>query len=1297
MSKESVAIHELDSPGVKTLKEVVGIPKIGKDIGSWARVFSDEQIHPFDLIKWKKFDAIIKDIQGQIKFEQLDVEFPEWWTQTNVNIVASKYFRNIDGVKETSLKQIILRVTSVLANWADEQNYFNTPEDKKIYELELIHALVHQYGCFNSPVWFNLGVPGRKQTASACFIQGVDDSLDSIQNFQRSELDIFASGSGSGANFSKLRSSYEKLSSGAYVSGPLAWMRGLDQNAGAMKSGGSTRQAAKMVVLDMDHPDILETMDGRPGFIRCKAVEEQRAHDLIKVGYSASYDDPNSAYKNVMYQNANHSVSIPDAFMQAVRHDEEWVTKTRLTDETVTSYRARDLWNEIAKAAWMCGDPGVQFNDLMNKWHTTPKSGKIRASNPCFHPDTRISTEKGLIRIEDLYLENENDEFNIVVQQDKPEIRKATVFPTDVKKVIEIHTRRGRVLKVTPDHKIKTTEGWVEAQDLNEDSVLCLQTGVGYFYNSQSEIDLTWYKIAGWLVGDGWLLRNSYETGLLFGKDDKDVLEKVIDFLTKNDINHSIKRQAGSIGESPDYVRIHRKHIWEYMSRLACDPGSHADDKVVLDSIFRSSRIEQLAYISGLFSADGTFNIQPKKNIDARINSSSLELLRGVQLLLNNLGINSTIYKDRNPNRKAKFSYVTKSGIVKTYESKTKSHDLIITGESLRTFKKLMLEVGLFSDRKQLQFNDIPNEINNYGHDRWTDEIISIIDNNEIVQVFDIIEPDTHSLISNGIVTHNCGEFNHQDNTACNLCALNLTKFFNKRVFNYEAFEHSVRIFVTAQNAIIAKTEYPTTIITKNSLELRPIGLNYGDLGSLIMRQGYSYDSNEGRAIAARLASLMTGYAYLISTKLAARVGAFSEFEKNKDDMIRVMRMHKEADQKILSRWELVSDPVKIEETEIINRTQHIWNQVIEYGEKYGYTNSQVTLMAPLGTISFLMGMDTTGIEPAFSLVSYKTLVGGGMEKLVNASVREALTNLGYSSLEIEKIIEEIEETDTINVSSLKEEHLSVFDCAVPIDEHGRYLSPISHLLMMAAIQPLITCAMSKTVNLPNSITYNEIADIYMKSWELGIKCVALYRDGCKLSQPLSTKEEKTEEEKIIKEIEVAKRRSLPNDIRASRHRFNLGGSKGYIILGEYPDGSLGEVFLKYGKNGSTMGGLIDGFTQLLSIALQYGVPLDRLIRSFINIKFEPSGFTDNKSVGFASSLYDYLFKYLDIKYFNGDVSGLAYRLNSDEPPSNLELNQEERPSLSPDGPPCTNCGGITFRTGACYTCRNCGVTSGCG
>lgn len=1328
---------------------------VAHEAGHWPRVFTTDGVHPFDQIEWKISDACIRNGKNNIVFEQKGVEVPAWWTQNNINVVADKYFRVVNGVRENSVKQMFLRVCSTIRTWANEQNFFNTNLDAQVFEEELLYALLHQYGAFNSPVWFNLGIEGRKQAASACFISGVDDSLDDIMRFQSSELTIFRGGSGSGANLSNVRSSYEKISAGSYTSGPMSWMQGNNAYAGAMKSGGATRNAAKMVIMDMDHPDILETRDGRPGFIRCKSHAEKLAHDLVSVGYSADYDNPNGAYKLVPYQNANHSVSVPDTFMQAMLDNGDWQTRERKSGKTVHNYNARDVWKEIADAAWSCGDPGVQFSDNINKWHTTPKNGRIRASNPCFAAETRIATEFGLITIADLYERVLDGEVKVAVHVgDGVSMRPATIFSTGMNPLLEVQFKSGRVITVTPNHNFLLRDGSKKpAADLMAGDSVDIQCAAGDFgsYDCGLPTQNEWFKIAGFVVGDGWMTKtivdskqhrdkgwqskfDRTEVGMCFGKDDKDILAKVSSFLEASDIPFSLKRQKGSVGESPDYMRIRRAEIFKVMEDISCPAGSRSHTKRIQSAVFESSRVDQLAFLSGFISADGTFRVSKTDhngNIptrELRISSTSLGLLQDTQAILLNLGIKATIIQNRNgESRSGKFTYTSVSGEVRVYNSKHTLHELFVYGHSLRKLRDDMKEVGgLLSSRKQAQLDEfLPEGHSTPIHDIWNDEVVSVIDTGREELTYNMTEITTHTIIASGIKIFQCSEFLHVDNTACNLCAINLTKFFDGREFMPERFTQATRLFSTSQMAIVAKAAYPTDEIGSNSHKLRPIGTNYGDLGALIMNLGHGYDSDEGRAIAARMASLMTGIVYLTSAKLAARIGAFSEFEKNREDMLRVIRMHQEADSKIIDRWHLTEDPIN---DGIVSMSAEVWKETLALGEKFGYNVSQATLQAPLGTISFLMGMNTTGIEPAFSLVSYKSLVGGGVMKLINFGIREALENLGYSSDEVEEICKYIELNDTIeNAPGLKDEHLHVFDTAMPSGPSGRYLSPMAHIKMMAAIQPLITCAMSKTVNLPESITSGEIAKIYEESWRLGLKCIALYRDKCKASQPLVTKETKDSQsqtvldtaevvQKMTREVSpslsVVRREKMPYDVKSWRHKFEIDGYKGYLIVSEYPNGRPGEIFMKLGKPGSTISGLMDGFTQLCSIAIQYGIPLPRLISSFIDTRFEPHGITSNKKIRIARSLYDYMFKVLDLHYYGGANSGLADRVSmtdeldekinegitKDNGQSTLPPSIEEVyvPKKSLGGPPCSNCGDITQRNGSCYLCTACGTTTGC-
>jgi ribonucleoside-diphosphate reductase alpha chain len=1286
--------------------------QVAQQAGHWEPMFMKPtgKSHPFDTIEWVKTDAKLLSATGQVIFEVVGIEVPATWSQQTVNIVADKYFRVIDGVRETSAKQMFTRVADRLTTWAFEQNYFNGVEDANTYKHEMLYALVHQFGAFNSPVWFNLGVPGRRQMGSACFISSLDDSLESIAEFQAAEIAIFRSGSGSGVNVSNLRSSYEKISAGAYTSGPLAFMKGNDQYAGAMKSGGGTRSAAKLVAMDMDHPDILETKDGRPGFLKCKAGEEKLAHQLVDIGYPTNYDDPNGAYKRVQFQNANISASISDAFMQAVEADGNWETKARTTGETIHTYKARDLWNALAESAWVCGDPGVQFSDTMNKWHTTPKAGRIRGSNPCFAPGTRIATVNGPLRIEDIAASG--DAAQVVIPVDGTmAVKSVDVFCTGENPIVEVLFASGRLMKVTPDHGYRLRDGSrCEAAKLTAGDTVDIQPSEGGFGNIDINMreQAEWFQLAGFLVGDGWMTKSGrgIEAGMCFGKDDDDCMERVVGLLTRCSIPHSIKLQAGSVGESPRYLRIRKSAIVNLLADIACPFGSVAHTKRVADTVFRAQKVDQLAYLAGLFSADGTFRVSAKGHHgkiptrELRLASISAGLLRDVQALLLNLGIKSTIQLDRNKrtNVKTPFKYTTVSGEEREYTSAHNCHELFVYGHSLRKLRDGWIALGgMFSSRKQKRMEDLlPKGYSAPIHDIWYDTVKSVTDHGETAITYNMTEPDTHTIVADGVHIFQCSEFLHVDDTACNLCAVNLTKFFNfsVRQFNAIQFEHVCRIFSTAQMAIVARADYPTEKIRINSHKLRPIGLNYGNLGALLMRLGFGYDSNEGRAVAARLASLMTGVAYQTSAKLAARVGAFSEFSANRRDMLKIMRMHQTADAQVTRKWETPTCPIGSD-----HHSARIWRSVITLGERYGYNISQATLQAPLGCIGFLMGMDTTGIEPAFALVSYKSMVGGGYTKLVIGSVGASLTSLGYTSDESAAILRHIDEHSTVDgAPHIKPEHLAVFDCASASGPSGRCLTPRAHLLMMSSIQPLITCAMSKTCNLPSTVTAKEIADVYMEGWKLGLKCIAVYRDGCKASQPLSSKKSDGEKaknptivaEKLLPPVKIG-RDKLPMDVTGWRHKFDIAGHKGYILVSEYPDGRPGEVFLKLGKPGTTVAGFVDSFTRLLSVSLQHGVPLDLLIKGFVNTKFDPSGITKNPDIRFCDSIVDYLFKLLQIHYDKPTVGKVDPR-----DLTTAKVIFSEPPRASIDAPPCQICGTIMNRSGSCHTCPACGASSGC-
>ena len=869
---------------------------------TFQRHFTKEGHHPYTDIQWVKRSAIINDEKGQPVFEQHDIEVPSGWSQTATNIVASKYFRGKLGTpeRENSVRALIDRVVNTITGWADKlgpNHYFETDSDLQIFKDELTHLLVYQKAAFNSPVWFNVGSEEHPQS-SACFINSVQDTMESILGLARTEGMLFKHGSGTGSNLSTLRSSKESLGGGGTASGPVSFMRGYDAFAGIIKSGGKTRRAAKMVILNADHPDIVE-------FVNSKAEEEKKAHALIDAGYDGSFNVHGGAYDSVFFQNANHSVRVTDEFMRAVEEDREWSTKFVKDGQRCETMRARDLMKQIATAAWSCGDPGIQFDTTVNKWHTCPESGRINGSNPC-------------------------------------------------------------------------------------------------------------------------------------------------------------------------------------------------------------------------------------------------------------------------------------------------------------------------------------------------------------------------------------SEYMFLDDTACNLSSLNLMKFVNEDgEFNPKSFQAACRTMITAQEILVDNSSYPTPEIEANSHAFRPLGLGYANLGVLLMDRGLPYDSDAGRAFAAAVTALMHGEAYKQSALIAKAIGPFSGYEKNARSMSSVIFKHRE------QAYDL--DPEYISE-DLLTTIQAAWDEAYFTGKDHGYRNSQVTVLAPTGTIGFMMDCDTTGVEPDIALVKYKKLVGGGLIKIVNQSVPKALNRLGYDPLQCEAIVRYIDENEMIEgAPHLKPEHLSIFDCAFPAKEGKRSIHWMGHIKMMSAVQPFLSGAISKTVNMPNSATVDEIQKAYMEGWKLGLKAIAVYRDGCKRSQPLSTSKEVSEQP-----VAHATRRKLPNERHAITHKFQIAGHEGYITVGMYEDGKPGEIFLVMAKEGSTISGLMDAFATSISMSLQYGVPLETLIEKFSHVRFEPSGFTRNPEIPYAKSLTDYIFRWLSKKFIEDVDEAAAAAAPAAE--------SKPEPVIKPqsDSPPCHYCGSIMVRNGSCYRCANCGSTSGC-
>ena len=913
------------------------------------RIYTTAGVHPYDTVKWERRDVVQTNWKsGEVIFEQKGVEYPDFWSVNASTIVTTKYFRGALGAenREWSLKQVIDRVVLTYTKAGKENGYFATEQDAEIFEHELTHMLMHQIFSYNSPVWFNVGTNAPQQV-SACFILSVDDTMDSILNWYREEGFIFKGGSGAGLNLSRIRSSKELLKNGGTASGPVSFMRGADASAGTIKSGGATRRAAKMVVLDVDHPDIEE-------FIETKVREEDKIRALRDAGFDMDLGGKDII--SVQYQNANNSVRVSDTFMRAYEEGKSFGLTARSTGEVLETVDAKQLFRKMAEAAWACADPGIQYDDTINEWHTNPETGRINASNPCS----------------------------------------------------------------------------------------------------------------------------------------------------------------------------------EYMSL---------------------------------------------------------------------------------------------------------------------------------------------------------------------------------------------------DNSSCNLASLNLLKFLKADgSFDTKTFVKATELVITSMDISICFADFPTDPIGETTRNFRQLGIGYANLGALLMASGLAYDSEGGRALAGAITSLMTGTSYRRSAELAGIVGAYNGYARNASAHTRVMRKHQNATESAKSVATLDKDVW----TEAVKQ----WSTGNSIGEKNGWRNAQASVLAPTGTIGLMMDCDTTGIEPDLALVKFKKMVGGGSMQIVNQTIPQALRKLGYSDETNEAIVAYIaEHGNIIDAPGLKPEHYDIFDCAMGI----RSITAMGHVKMMAACQPFLSGAISKTVNLPSNATVAEIEEVYYQGWKLGLKALAVYRDNCKVGQPLSDSKGKTDEVAVAEDAHVATRRRLPKSRPAQTTSFSVGGAEGYMTTGAYADGALAEVFLKLGKQGSTLAGVMDSFSIAVSIGLQYGVPLETFVEKFSNLRFEPAGMTDDADIRMAQSMMDYIFRRLALDYLPFEsrsalgIYSAAERARAlesgtyteDEKPqavaapvsapakkvqevkiekapdssagvgSSMELFEKMSGSKS-DAPLCMTCGVKMRMAGSCFVCEGCGNTSGC-
>jgi ribonucleoside-diphosphate reductase alpha chain len=1452
------------------------------------RQVTEAGVDPLDTVRTEKRTSVITGSDGSVVFRLEGAEIPAEWSQLATDIIVSKYFRKagLFGDKnqgERSARQVVHRIAHTIRDAGDRfGGYFATPEDADAFEAELSWFLIHQYGAFNSPVWFNCGlfheydVKGaggnwawnpaaqagsesemfqvdnnyERPQCSACFIQSVEDDLMSMFDLVKNEARLFKYGSGTGTNFSSIRGKHEKLSGGGTSSGLMSFLEVFDRAAGSTKSGGTTRRAAKMVCLDMDHPEIAD-------FIGWKVREEKKARALIAAGYPADFNG--EAYHTVSGQNSNNSVRVTDEFMRAATlsrgggqpmapssgstPSDVWHTRERTSGAIAGTYKASELWSTVAEAAWECADPGVQYDSTINRWHTCPNTDPIRASNPCVTGDTLVATAAGWQRI-DALLEQPFE----VVGADGALHAISPAFQTGVKPVYRLRTRAGFELRLTGDHRVLTdNRGDVQACELSKDDrIMLARPGFG-----TARLDERLGEFLGLMLGDGCITGEQEHAIVTLAPEEEALARGVHERLGAFKREHAADGRAArdtEVTHPQGTIRLgtSARCVVDELARLATlDRGS--ENKRLLPAGLGLDRASTAAVLRGLFTADGTVANYGEKSQYVALDSTSLELLQQVQLLLLGFGIKAKLYRDRRPAGQTMALLPDGKGGRKEYPVQ-QIHSLRISRSSRVLFEKA---IGFLPESpKVAALSKLNAEVAAY-EDRWVDTIVSL----ELVgeePVYDLTEPDTHHFAAAGIVVHNCSEYMFLDDSACNLSSLNLTKFLREdNTIDVELYRHAVRVFFTAQEILVDLSSYPTRTIAKNSHDYRPLGLGYANLGTLLMRLGLPYDSDEGRAVAASLTAILCGHAYKTSADVAASKGAFAGYAKNEEPMLRVMGMHREAayaiDRDLCPEY-------------LWRAAVEDWDGAVELGKQHGYRNAQATVLAPTGTIGLLMDCDTTGVEPDFALVKFKKLAGGGYFKIVNQSVPAALRTLGYSEAEIQEIVAYISGTNTLlaapHVSRAKllslgltkeeldkveqalpsmfelssafapwvvgedayarlgvpgygprgdtphpggdkkdqrkvgllrhlgfsdaqiqeasdvivghmtiegaphiaAEHLPVFDCANRCGRIGqRFLAPMSHVKMMAATQPFLSGAISKTVNLPNEATVEDVKMIYEEGWRLGLKAVALYRDGCKASQPLSSKDDSKDDKKEAKaeapaaaaapagaapagvvaaaaEVKplhpVSIRVRLPRKRTGFTQEARVGGHKIFLRTGEYLDGTLGEIFIDMHKEGAAFRSLMNCFAMAVSVGLQYGVPLETYVDQFTFTRFEPGGTVEgHDNIKFATSIVDYLFRVLGVEYLHrydlahvppqeepaptiiqdptesraeeqalqvAEVAPAAATVvaHAEEPGTGgLDAHLEE---MMGDAPVCDVCGHITVRNGACYKCLNCGNSLGC-
>lgn len=1116
---------------------------------------------PFSSVVWQTTDVTTGS--GRIIKA---VEFPAFWSDNARIQVAEKYFRKVDvpqfpladGVydrheaerrgidwkslptgPEHSLKQVVNRMAGCLMHWGQQYGYFSSLQDRLSFFNDLCYMMIHQHGALNSPQWFNTGIhwaygitgspkgqyhfdfelnKAVKSVNSfehpqghACFILGVKDDLfgpNGIFDTAKREAQIFYFGSGAGSNYSSLRGKGEPVSGGGTSSGMMSFLDVYDVGGGAIKSGGKTRRAAKMDICNDDHPEVIE-------FVEWKMRQEKMVRILIEAGMSAGFED--EAYRTVRGMNSNNTVSFSHKFFDALAKGEDWNLRW-VTDPThvCDTFPAKHLWDKVVYSTWFSADPGIHATDTINEWNTCIGDERIVSSNPCVTGDTFVATAEGYRRIKDIVGTSQN-----IVNGNGDIVPVSKIFKTGTKGVYAIRTQSGYSVRVTSDHKVLTVNrGDVPASKLQVTDIIKLR-GAGFGSVSLSEDAAT---VLGAVVGDGCVTQGTMV--ITSGKDERAVSERFARSMnalkTESVANYAYAMRETHVREAATALRVSTSSVGliDYLSKYAVmDEGS--DRKRFTDAFFETDHLTQRAVLRSLYTADGTVANYGEKSQHVSLDSTSMELLQQVQLLLLNFDIKSKLYVNRRSEGQTVGMLPDGQGGMKEYSVK-QMHSLRVSRSSRVLFEK---EIGFLPESKKSIILEYVNKSVGTYADKMEDRILSITPDG-IEDVYDLTEPISNHFVANGIVVHNCSEYLWFNETACNLASINLVKFYdeNTRFFNTELFEKSINIWQTALDITVSMAQYPAEDFCEKSIEYRTTGLGYTNLGGLLMLMGYGYDSDAGRQVAGAITAILGGQSYRWSSVMAQALGSYPAFDRNREDHLRVIRNHRAAAygdgqyEGVTKTPEGLQDRLfPAEFANILVAARKAWNHALTLGQKYGYRNAQTTVLAPTGTISFAMDADTFGIEPDYALIKYKALAGGGYAVIVNRLIDPALRGLGYSEKARAAILEYVNKNGMVEGAPyLAEHHYDIFDTAVAAIKQGRSLSSSGHVRMMAACQPFLSGAISKTINLPEEATESDISDAYLLGYNLGLKAIAVYRANSKAASVMFTNPEDLKNRKNI-------------------------------------------------------------------------------------------------------------------------------------------------------------------------------------